>query len=337
MPTVSSHRLAELIDIVSNLPPDRIADVEAALGDARRRAEAVVEVDEAARGRACPHCGGTESVRWGTTRTGTHRWRCKGCGRTWTGRTGTPIARIHRPGLMLDLIRDMMGDAPHSCRKLAKALGISRHTAWRWRMLVLRRLDARPSGPLQGIVETDDTGHRESRKGSREWVRHLRCQTPTAPPRRRWKGWGRRGPPHAVVMAWTENVLATTDRSGTAALDHLPDKSQRSIDAALVPRVAEDAMLLFDGAPQEAIEGAGAGLQRPLRGQAPRDDAGRLPPQHGERPPLVLEGLLAAVLWAGQQEPRRPRPVVRRPTLGTSQRLPRSAFFIELSTTNTIC
>ncbi len=45
MPFVSSRQIAKLIDVVSNLPPDRIADVEAALSDARRRAEASTEVD----------------------------------------------------------------------------------------------------------------------------------------------------------------------------------------------------------------------------------------------------------------------------------------------------
>lgn len=51
-------------------------------------------------------------------------------------------------------------------------------------------------------------------------------------------------------MAWRQHVLATTDRSGTLMLEHMPDKTLPSIDAALVPLVAGDAMLLFDGAPQ---------------------------------------------------------------------------------------
>jgi transposase-like protein len=251
MPIVSSHQLAELIDVVSNLPPDRIADVEAALGDARRRAEASTEVDGAAHKRACPHCGGVESIRWGKCRTGIHRWRCKSCDKTWTGRTGTSIAHIHRPGLLLDVVRNMMGNAPLSCRRLADDLNLSRHTVWRWRMMILNELDVAPSALLQGIVETDDTGHRESRKGSREWVRHFRepARHP-APPRKRWKDWGRNGPPGAITMAWREHVLATTDRSGALMLEHMPDKTLPSIDAALVPLVAGDAMLLFDGAPQ---------------------------------------------------------------------------------------
>ena len=174
MPPVSRSRLAELIQLVSNLPPDRISEVEAALGDARRRSEAVAEVDGVAQVRLCPHCSSDENSRWGTTRTGMHRWRCKGCERTWTGRTGTPMARVHKPGIMLDLVRDMMSDTPRSVRKLAQALKISRDTVWRWRMLVLEAIKEPSSGLLQGIVETDDTSHRESRKGSREWVRHFR-------------------------------------------------------------------------------------------------------------------------------------------------------------------
>ena len=55
-------------------------------------------------------------------------------------------------------------------------------------------------------------------------------------------------------MRWREQILATTDRAGGVCLTHMPNKTQPSIDAALVPRIARDAMLLFDGAPRnEAI------------------------------------------------------------------------------------
>jgi hypothetical protein len=99
-------------------------------------------------------------------------------------------------------------------------------------MMILNELDVAPSALLQGIVETDDTGHRESRKGSREWVRHFRepARHP-APPRKRWKDWGRNGPPGAITMAWREHVLATTDRSGALMLEHMPDKTLPSINA----------------------------------------------------------------------------------------------------------
>jgi len=124
---------------------------------------------------SCPRCGGGERVRWGRTRTGAQRWRCSGCGASWSGRSGTPIARVHRPDLMAALARDMVeAPQPLSYRRAAHALGISRHTAWRWRMTIIGALPPEPEAALAGIVEADEAHQRESRKGSQEWVRHRR-------------------------------------------------------------------------------------------------------------------------------------------------------------------
>ena len=250
MPRPTGVRLADLLDAVSRLPPGRIALVEAALGDARRRAEAVVEIDGAV--DACPHCGSEESVCWGTTRTGTRRRRCKACRRTWNGRTGTTIARIHRPDLMLEVVRDMMSHAPRSCRKLASALGLSRDTVWRCRMAVIRALPAEEAGCLAGIVEADEAFVRESRKGSREWVRHAADPaTSPVPPRMPWSEYLKRSAtvrtPPGGWSRWRKTLLAATDRSGHRAVEAIPDNGQAAISAALLPIMAPDAVLCTDG------------------------------------------------------------------------------------------
>ena len=57
-----------------------------------------------------------------------------------------------------------------------------------------------------------------------------------------------------MVRAWSEAILGVVDRSGHASFEHIRNTTQPTIDAALVPQVAPDAMDLFDGAPQyEAI------------------------------------------------------------------------------------
>ncbi|MCK0167802.1 IS1595 family transposase [Jannaschia sp. S6380] len=252
----SARLLDRLLRSISNLPPAQIARAEAALATARRRAEAVVEIDAVGEERACPDCGGQHRSRWGKTRTGAQRWRCGDCDRTWTGRSGTPIARVHRPGLFIEVARNMLDpdDAPLSCRKLGSRLGISRDTVWRWRMVVLDQLKTVAPDVLSGIIETDDTAQRESRKGSREWVRHQRDPSQPMPPRRRWYEYPNRRPPKAIAKAFEEPILGVVDRAGRASFQHLFDKRQPAIDAALVPQVAPDAMVLFDGAPQyEAI------------------------------------------------------------------------------------
>ena len=164
--------LAELGRILARLTPHELRQAEGLVAEARERAEALVEIDARAEAEgpaaACPRCKGDERVRWGRTRTGAQRWRCSGCGATWSGRSNTPLARVHRPDLMAALVRDMV-DAPQplSCRSVAEALGLSRHTAWRWRMAIIGTLTSEPDHVLAGIVEADETRQRESRKASR--------------------------------------------------------------------------------------------------------------------------------------------------------------------------
>lgn len=248
-----------LLSSIANLPPRKIAEAEAALATARRRAEAVVEIDAVAADQACPRCASSGRTSWGTTRTGARRWRCRTCAKTWSGRTGSPVAHIHRPGLFIELMRNMLdpNETPLSCRKMARRLGLSKDTVWRWRMMILEHLTSLPPEVMTGIVETDETYQRESRKGSREWVRKAaNPNDPTipTPPRRRWKDYGRKGPPKAIVKKWSCPILGIVDRTGGASFQHIADAKQPTIDAALAPQVASDAMVLFDGAPQyEAI------------------------------------------------------------------------------------
>ena len=251
---------AQLLDFllraIAPLPPAPIVKAEASLSTARRRADAVVEIDAVGQARGCPHCGGKERSSWGSTRAGAQRWRCKGCERTWTGRTGSPLARIHRPGLFIEVVRNMLdpNEEPLSCRKLGRRLGVSRDTVWRWRMVVFEELKAVLPSAMSGIIETDETYQRESRKGSREWVRHERDNTQPKPPRNRWYEYPKRRPPKAIARAWSEPILGVVDRTGRATFQHMPNTLQPTIEATLVPQVAPDAMVLFDGAPQyEAI------------------------------------------------------------------------------------
>ena len=122
------------------------------VAEARERSEALLEIDARAeaggRAASCVRCGGHKRVRWGRTRTGVQRWRCSGCHATWSGRTGTPLARMHRPDLVVALARDMIeAPQPMSCRSAAQALGASHHTIWRWRIAISRRIRPSPTMP----------------------------------------------------------------------------------------------------------------------------------------------------------------------------------------------
>jgi len=248
---------AEFGRFLARLTPHELRQAEEMVAEARERAEAVMEIDACAEtggpAASCPRCGGGVRVRWGRTRTGAQRWRCSGCQASWSGRSDTPIARVHRPDLMAALVRDMVGaPQPLSCRRAAQALGISRHTAWRWRMMIIGALPPEPDDVLAGIVEADEAHQRESRKGSREWVRHRRDPANhPAPPRLRWRDYRRRDAsataPPGGWRAWERKLLAATDRAGHRAFEAIADAGQAAISGALLPVMAPDAVLCTDG------------------------------------------------------------------------------------------
>lgn len=90
----------------------------------------------------------------------------RAAGRRGRGAGGTPLARVHRPDLVVALARDMIeAPQPMSRRRAADVLGASRHSTWRWRMAIIGALAPEPDNALAGIVEADEAHQRESRKG----------------------------------------------------------------------------------------------------------------------------------------------------------------------------
>ncbi len=248
---------AEFVRVLARVTPHELRQAEGLAAEARERAEAVLEIDACAEkggpAASCPRCGVGERVRWGRTRTGAQRWRCSGCRATWSGRSDTSLARVHRPDLMSALARDMMeAPQPLSCRRAAEALGASRDTIWRWRMAIIGALAPELENTLSGIVEADEAHQRESRKGSREWVWHRRDpENHPAPPRLRWRDYRQPGAswtaPPGGWRAWEKKLLAATDRAGHRAFEAIADAGQAAISGALLPVMAPDAVLCTDG------------------------------------------------------------------------------------------
>jgi len=216
--------------------------------DARR--EVLARID--ARGQAlecCVHCGGSALVRWGSTRTGLQRLRCKACGRTFSAASGTVVARVRLPEKLQQVVADMFAPVPSSCRGLAARLGIDKMTVWRWRAGILKALDGIGAHRLGGIVEADETYMRESRKGSREWVNHARDpQHFPAPPRPRWRDFRQLGLLRpAGLSKWQIPILTLADRAGARRAERLPDRRAESLVAVLEARIGRDAVLCSDG------------------------------------------------------------------------------------------
>lgn len=153
----------------------------------RQRLRELGHLNDGAPPARCPHCGDSAIGGWGAAANGRPRWRCRVCKRTCSKSTGTALAGIHVPDAFMALLDDMDSASPRSCRVLAKALDLDWMTVWRWRRKVMRLL-ARARKPCsRRHLDASQAVIRESRKASREWVRHEREPDRHPPPdRHRW-------------------------------------------------------------------------------------------------------------------------------------------------------
>ena len=224
----------------------QLADtVQAMLRD--REAEATIEGRAGAARPSCPHCGTPDATRWGMS-AGLQRWRCQACRKTFNLLTGTPLAHARHRSELFAAARDMAGDRPRSCRKLAQELKVHRTTVWRWRMKLLKPLQGHGQRVLAGLVEADETFLRESRKGSREWVDHQRHGAPP-PPRPRWRDHERHGIPIPRGLSrWQIPILVLRDRHGGTHAERLPALRYQHFETVLEARLAADAILCTDSA-----------------------------------------------------------------------------------------
>ncbi len=235
---------------VGDLTVTELRELYAALGELEARIEVRGRID--ARGaalRRCLHCGAEGPRPWGQTRTGLKRFRCPACRRTVSSATGTGAARVRLVDKFAAAVADMLsGSRPASCRALAARLGVGRMTIWRWRMRVLEALWEVGAPALYGIVEADETLVRESRKGSREWGRHLESPKKSPEPDRpRWRDM-RRPDRRADPRTWQVPVLTLADRAQGRRADRLADRRAMSIVERLARHVGHDAALCSDRA-----------------------------------------------------------------------------------------
>lgn len=168
--------------------------------------------------------------------------------KTYSGRTGSAIGRLHRPDLFLVALRDMLGAAaPQSVRKLARQLGLNKYTVWRWRMLVFSIIGSSSTVSFSGIVEADETFQRESRKGSREWVRHFADPKKIAPPPRpRWEDFTTQGLKMMRGLSkWQLPILTVADRGGARPLPTPAEPQERDARARHEAAGSERCRALF--------------------------------------------------------------------------------------------
>jgi transposase-like protein len=120
--------------------------------------------------RCCPHCDGSHVVKHGIEFE-SQRFRCKGCGKTFTALTGTPFHRLRDKTKLLENAACMADGL--SVRKTAARLGFSVQKAFRWRHKFLGFLNIQKPAALTGVIEADETLFPVSYKGQRKGMPRL--------------------------------------------------------------------------------------------------------------------------------------------------------------------
>jgi hypothetical protein len=124
---------------------------------------------------------------------------------------------------------------------------------------------------FSGIIEADGTYQRESRKGSREWVRHFADpQNVAQPPRPRWEDFTTKGLKMMRGLSrWQLPILTVADRSGARLFRRLPNRKGATVERAMNPLVPGDAVLCSDGGNGYKNLAAARGLEHFVVGSKP--------------------------------------------------------------------
>lgn len=183
--------------------------------------------------RQCPHCQAAASqlAPWGWSR-GRRRYRCRACLHTCNALTGTGLARLRKADHWVDYSEALIEGL--TVRRAAKACGVSKNTAFRWRHRFLTLIATHVAKHESGIIEADETFFLESFKGQR----HL----PRAPRRRGGVSVTRGTGPDQIP------VLVVRDRSGQTADFQLEKLDAVHVQKVLEPLVDAEAVLCTDGA-----------------------------------------------------------------------------------------
>ena len=173
----------------------------------------------------CPHCSSCTLSRWGSTRQGKQRYRCKHCYKTFSTLTGTSLFRMKKPNKWLKYVECMC--LSNSLRYAANKLDINLKTAFRWRHRFLQSPSEHKPTELAGIIEADETFVPESFKGSKKMPRESRKRGGGNPPK--------------------VPILLVLDRNGSVSHQVLKRDTKEELSLALTPLLSPDSVLCTDG------------------------------------------------------------------------------------------
>lgn len=114
---------------------------------------------------ACPRCACDHVVRWGGF-SGRQRYRCRGCGRTFSDLTSTLFAYSKRLSHWPHYLAQVRHATP--LRQAAAETGVHLTTAFRWRHALLDAVRVREPIRMEGRIEYAELSFSYSEKGSRD-------------------------------------------------------------------------------------------------------------------------------------------------------------------------
>ncbi len=116
----------------------------------------------------CPHCQQERVAKWERVK-GIQRYRCMACHCQFAPLTNTPLSGFQKREKWGAYLEAMEGGL--SVRKAAERIGVNHKTTFLWRHRFLACPAKEKSTLLRGIVESDETFIRHSRKGERHLER----------------------------------------------------------------------------------------------------------------------------------------------------------------------
>jgi hypothetical protein len=157
------HDFRRFLDALDVLNPAQIEDARTRIRDLRQKSEAISEIEARTnQDRKCPCCGNHRHQKWRRTRTRIQRYRFGGSQKTYSGRTGSAIGRIHRPDLFMVAL-GICWAAPrlNRCASSPSSSTSPTNTVWRRRMLVSSiTAKSTVAASFSGIIEADKTYQR---------------------------------------------------------------------------------------------------------------------------------------------------------------------------------
>lgn len=175
----------------------------------------------------CPHCDSKKLSKWGVSKQGIQRFKCKSksCNKTFTATKGTPVYRLRKKDKWLKYTELMWSGT--SVRQSARLVGVNHKTAFKWRHRFLNNPTFRPVAELQGIIEADEAFMPLSFKGQKI-PPHIKAQDAT----------GRKRVQSAIAQA--------LDRRGEVAFSVIGKKTKKNLKTFLKPILSSDSVLCTD-------------------------------------------------------------------------------------------